>query len=139
MMKTSYTVKHASGLFLCMALSMVLCTQARAAEEETVILTRERAAAVIDAKGPNEITLQSHEFKDLEQNRLDVPYNPMIFDVSGRAILLRDLKIPCDAIIEYKWVRGKDPELVRLEVQKYEDNATTISTLPEKKKKRPPA
>jgi hypothetical protein len=139
MMKTRYTVKHASGLFLCMAL-IVLCSQAWAAQqtaEQTVILARERADVVIDAKGPDEITLERHEFKNLDQNRLEVPYNPMIFDVGGRAIQLKDLKTPCDAVIEYKWVRGKDPELIRLEVQKYGDNATAIFTLPKKKKKLP--
>ena len=136
-MKPSYTVKHASGLFLCMALMMALCSQSAWAAEETVLLARERADAVIDAKGPDEITLATHEFKTLNQNRLEVPYNPMIYDVGGREILLKDLKIPCDAIIEYKWVRGKDPELIRLEVQKYGDNATAIFTLPKKKKKMP--
>ena len=131
------TVKHARGLFLCMAFIMFLCSQVWAAEA-TVVLARERAEAVIDAKGPDEITLQSHGFKELDQNRLEVPYNPMIFDVGGKAIELKDLKVPCDAIIEYKWVRGKDPELVRLEVQKY-DNATTTTkfTLPKKKIKLP--
>ena len=133
-MKISYTVKHARGLFLCMAFIMALCSQARA-EERTV---RERGNAVIQDKGPDEISLARHEFKNLSKYRLEVPYNPMIFDENGRAIELKDLKVPCDASIEYKWVRGKDPELVRLEVQKYEDNATTTNfTLPKKNKNRP--
>ena len=135
-MKNSYTVKHAGGLFLCMAFIMALCSQAWAAEA-TVVLAHERANAVIDAKGPDEITLQSHEFKDLQQNRLELRYNPMIFDVSGKAIDLQDLKVPCDAIIEYQYVRGKDPEAIKIEVQKYLDNPTTKFTLPKKKKKLP--
>lgn len=136
MMKARYTVKPACRVFLCLALGMALCSEVRA-DEKTVVLARERADAVIDAKGPDEITLTSHEFKNLEQNRLGVPYNPMMYDMGGRAIELKDLKIPCDAIIEYIWVRGKDPELIKLEVQKYEDNATTVFTLPKKKKKLP--
>jgi hypothetical protein len=134
MMKHSYTVKHANGLILCMALIMALCSQAWAEER---IVARERADAVIDAKGPDEITLRSHGFKELDQNRLEVPYNPMIFDVGGKAIELKDLKVPCDASIEYKWVRGKDPEIIRVEVQKYDNVTTTHFTLPKKKKKRP--
>lgn len=133
-MKIIYTVKHAKGLLLCMALIMALCSQARA-EERTF---RERGNAVIQDKGPDEISLARHEFKKLNKYRLEVPYNPMIFDENGRAIELKDLKVPCDAIIDYKWERGKDPELLRLEVQRYEDNATTTNfALPKKKKKSP--
>jgi len=135
-MKPRYPLKHACGMLLCMAIIMVLCSQAGAAEKKAV-LARERAEAVIDAKGPDEITLTSHGFKDLDQNRLEVPYNPMIYDVGGRAIELKDLKIPCEAIIEYQWVKEKEPELIRLEVQKYEAAATTEFTLPKKKKKLP--
>lgn len=133
-MNMSYTLKHARGLFLCMAFIMALCSPARAAERTV----RERANAVIEAKGPDEISLARHEFKNLSTYSLELPYNPMIYDESGRAIELKDLKVPCKATIEYKWVRGKGPEVIRLEVQGYEDNATTTNfTLPKKKKRAP--
>jgi hypothetical protein len=135
-MKTMYTVKPACGMVLCMAFFMILCSQARA-DDATVFLARERAKAVIEAKGPDEITLTDHEFKDLRQNRLEVPYTSMIFDMDGRPIALKDLMTPCEAIIEYQWVRDKDPEIIRLEVQKYGENATSQFTLPKKKKKLP--
>jgi hypothetical protein len=134
MMKISCNLKHAGGVFLCMAFIMALCSQAQA-EEKTV---RERGNAVIEAKGPDQISLARHEFKHLSQYMLGLPYNPLIYDENGRAIELKDLKVPCDAIIEYKRVRGEDPEVLRIEVKGYEDiDTTTTFALPKKKKKLP--
>jgi len=93
-----------------------------AAGQEEVI--SEQARAVIQGKGPDGIVMSVHGFKQLAGNTLVVPYNPMMYDETGKAIALKDLKIPCDAIVSYKKTPNEEPKLVRLDVKSYGNNAS---------------
>ena len=85
-----------------------------AAEQEEVI--SERARAVIQGKGPDAIVMSVHGFKQLAGNTLVVPYNPIIYDETGKAIELKDLRLPCEATVSYKKKNNGEPEVSRLEV-----------------------
>jgi hypothetical protein len=100
-------------------------------------LVSERAKAFIYGKGRSVLVLGEHGFDKLRTNRLAVPYNPMIFDIDGRAIGLDELKIPCEAEVEYRQSGDKDPELFRVRVKAYQNNASSRFTETEVKKKFP--
>lgn len=115
----------------------LLCLLAPASAPGEQKVAGERAKALICGKGTNVLVLQQHGFKNLNANRLAVPYNPMIYDVDGSALTLQDLKLPCEAYVEYKWSEGKEPQLFRLEVLDYGDDAKSFFTEKKKPKKLP--
>ena len=118
---------------LALACSLgLLCLLAPAAAPAGQKGPGERAKAVICGKGPDVLVLQEHGFKNLDSNRLAVPYNPMIYGADGTALKLKDLRVPCEAYVEYKWNKENKAQLFRLEVQSYWPDAKSWFT--EKKK-----
>ncbi|MBN2106634.1 MAG: hypothetical protein JW832_04350 [Deltaproteobacteria bacterium] len=115
----------------------LLCLLAPASASARENVTSERAKAVIGGKSPDALFFDVHGFKFLKSNRLEVAYNPMIYDADGAALTLKELKTPCEAYVEYRRVEGEDPRLFRLEVQGYGDNATSLFTEKKKPKRLP--
>jgi hypothetical protein len=121
-------------LIVCIISLVCLSALSSASAEGTV---SEQAKAVICGKGRGVVVLGAHGFDSLQTNRLAVPYNPMIFDIDGRAIGLDELKVPCQGEVEYRQSGDKEPELFRIRVRAYENNASTRFTEKDTKKKLP--
>ncbi len=135
-MKTVATLHCRRSLFIVCIISL-LCLSATASAADEGKMVSERAKAVIGGKGPAVLILSENGFDKLHTNRLVVPYNPMIFDENGRAIELSELKIPCEADVEYRRSGDKDPVLFRLEVRAYGADANSYFTEKDTKDKLP--
>lgn len=137
-MKAFARVHYCRVLSVLFIISMLGLSAPGAAPGGDGKVISERAKAVIGGKGPDVLVLSVHGFKTLATNRIMVPHNPMLYDIDGRAITLKDLKIPCEAYVEYRWVvPGGEPQLYRLEVRHYDNDATSDFT-EEKQPKRVP-
>ena len=123
-MNTFNRVRDYRACFVFLAVCILgLCSPAWAPAGQGEVKSEE-ARAVIKGKGPDAIVMSVHGFKNLKTNTLVVPYNPMIYDDTGRAIELKDLKIPCEATVSYRQTENSEPKLYRLEVKNYGDNAS---------------
>lgn len=134
-MKAFASLHCRRNLLIVCIISLVCLSALSSASAEGKV--SERAKAVIYGKGRGVVVLGEHGFNMLKTNRLTVPYNPMIFDIDGRAIGLDELKIPCEAEVEYRQSGDKEPELFRIRVKAYENNASTRFTEKDKTKERP--
>lgn len=137
MMKPRFCLQRCRRLLQALCVSVVLCALAAPALPGRALAGEgERAKAVIIAKGPDCVLLDMHGFKKLESNRLALRYNPMIYDVDGTALTLKNLRVPCQAWVEYKTDKGSnEPWLFRLEVTSYNPEASsrfTVKKQPEK-------
>jgi hypothetical protein len=48
-----------------------------------------------------------------------------IFNLSGKQIPLIDLAVPCEATVQYRLIMDKNPEVLRLQVQKHLPGASS--------------
>jgi hypothetical protein len=115
----------------------LLCFVAPASAPGGQNVTSERAKALIGGKGADVLLLNVHGFSNLQTNRIMVPYNPMIYDVDGSFLELKDMRVPCEAMVEYRKVEGEAPQLLRLNVMGYSERANSLFTEQDKPKKLP--
>lgn len=87
-------------------------------------------AEIID-KAPNCIVIASYRF-NVSSNHVIVTSSSSIIDIDRKRISLTQLKIPCVAKISlYQSKKRLDPELIRLEVKEYAQNASSGFTIKE--------
>ncbi len=132
-----YSSLHVGRILVALCILGLVCLPVPASAQAKGQGSGERAKALICGKGTTVLVLQEHGFKNLDSNRIAVAYNPMIYDTDGTALKLKDLKIPCEAYVEYKWNKDNEPQLFRLEVQGYDEDATTLFTEKKKPEKLP--
>lgn len=128
-MKIFAGVHYCRVLFVLFIIGMLGLSAPGAAPGGDDKVISERAKAVIGGKGPTVLVLSLHGFKTLATNRLIVSDKALLYDVDGREITLKDLKIPCEAYVEYRRKTSvKEPQLYRLEVRSYDNDATSDFT-----------
>jgi hypothetical protein len=87
-------------------------------------------AEIID-KAPNCIVIANYRF-NVSSNHVIVTSSSSIIDIDGKRISLKLLKVPCVAKISlYQSKKKLDPELIRLEVKEYAQNASSGFTIKE--------
>lgn len=67
-------------------------------------------SALIKDKGDYGILIKGQRYK--------VSDSTLILDLLGKEIPLCDLPIPCEALVEYKKIKGLDPICLRIEVRR---------------------
>ena len=131
MMKHSYPLLL---IALCAAILSVATAPAFADE------FRERGTAFIDRKGPNALMFDGHGFKRFADRYMGVTSQTSFYDENGVPISLLDLKIPCQATIEYrKKLSSAVPEAISVTVEHYPGDrpVDTKWNLPVMKPERP--
>ena len=87
--------------------------------------------ADVTDKAPNCIVIANYRF-NISSNHVIVTSSSSIIDIDGKMISLTQLKIPCVAKISlYQSKKKLDPELIRLEVKGYAQNASSSFTMKE--------
>ena len=67
-------------------------------------------SALIKDKGDYGIFIDGRQYRINEAT--------IIFDLMGKEIPLCDLPVPCEALVEYKRIKGLDPVCLRIEMQR---------------------
>lgn len=85
--------------------------------------------AIIGGKTLHSLLLDMHGFDNLPQNQILVTANSVFYNPEGNMISFKDLNVPCYAEIEYAQKLESAPEVVRVRVIEYDDNATPRFTV----------
>ena len=96
-------------------------------DPETEKLAHKDTAIIIE-KAPNGIVIRDRSFPPTKVVLIKGP--SAIIDIDGKRISLKELKIPCRAEISYRWNKNDgEPELKRIKVYEYTENAEKRFTI----------
>ncbi len=87
-----------------------------------------RDTAIIIGKAPNAIVIRARSFPPTKT--VLIFGASAIIDIDGKNLSLKELNIPCRAEARYHWQGNKEePELKRIKVQEYTENAAKHFTI----------
>jgi len=91
---------------------LLLCSNVYAADHG-----HEKGMATIGGKTLHALLLDMHGFKNLHKNQLLVTSSSIFYGPDGNMILFKDLKVPCQAEIEYTIKASEGaPEVARARI-----------------------
>jgi len=82
--------------------------------DQTIISER----VTIESKGDGGIVIA--------ERRYEVKESTIILDISGKTIPLCDLRVPSEAVVEYRLIEDQDPVCVKIENERLLEGATSL-------------